>query len=53
MTHPGFIEGDKAKEKALLTGHKNYLKCCIFGPPASYRHLATLGKQLGLLICYN
>jgi len=28
--------------KATLIGHDNYIECCVFAPPSSYKHLATL-----------
>ncbi|KAL2832940.1 WD40-repeat-containing domain protein [Aspergillus cavernicola] len=28
--------------KATLLGHENFIECCVFAPPASYGHLATL-----------
>ncbi|GFF57112.1 hypothetical protein IFM51744_09096 [Aspergillus udagawae] len=31
-----------AESKVSLVGHKNYLECCAFAPPTSYKYLATL-----------
>jgi platelet-activating factor acetylhydrolase IB subunit alpha len=28
--------------KATLVGNENFIECCTFAPPASYRHFATL-----------
>lgn len=28
--------------KETLLGHENFIECCVFAPPASYGHLATL-----------
>jgi platelet-activating factor acetylhydrolase IB subunit alpha len=28
--------------KATFIGHENFIECCVFAPPASYKHLATL-----------
>jgi platelet-activating factor acetylhydrolase IB subunit alpha len=28
--------------KATLVGHENFIECCTFAPPASYKHFATL-----------
>ena len=30
------------KAKASLLGHENFIECCVFAPPASYKYLATL-----------
>jgi platelet-activating factor acetylhydrolase IB subunit alpha len=35
-------EVSSAEAKAVLIGHEHYLECCVFAPPASYGHLATL-----------
>ncbi|KAL5340695.1 WD40-repeat-containing domain protein [Aspergillus crustosus] len=35
-------EVSTAEPKAALLGHDNYIECCVFAPPASYGHLATL-----------
>lgn len=28
--------------KATLLGHEHFIVCCVFAPPASYKHLATM-----------
>lgn len=28
--------------KATLVGHENFIECCTFAPPASYKHFASL-----------
>ncbi|KAB8231437.1 Positively regulates the activity of the minus-end directed microtubule motor protein dynein [Aspergillus alliaceus] len=35
-------EVSSADSKAVLLGHENFIECCVFAPPASYEHLATL-----------
>ncbi|KAL4918171.1 WD40-repeat-containing domain protein [Aspergillus aurantiobrunneus] len=35
-------EISSAEPKAALLGHENFIECCVFAPPASYPHLATL-----------
>ena len=35
-------EVSSAEPKAALLGHENYIECCVFAPPTSYEHLATL-----------
>ncbi|KAL4933566.1 WD40 repeat domain-containing protein [Aspergillus undulatus] len=35
-------EVSSAEPKAALLGHDNFIECCVFAPPASYKHLATL-----------
>ncbi|PLN76694.1 nuclear distribution protein nudF [Aspergillus taichungensis] len=36
------LSSSTPEAKATLLGHENFLECCIFAPPASYGHLATL-----------
>jgi len=31
--------------KATMIGHENVIECCVFAPPASYAHLATLAGR--------
>lgn len=35
-------EVSSAEPRAALLGHENFIECCVFAPPASYEHLATL-----------
>ncbi|KAL6232277.1 nuclear distribution protein nudF [Aspergillus navahoensis] len=35
-------EVSSAEPKSALLGHENFIECCVFAPPASYEHLATL-----------
>ncbi|PYH66436.1 WD40 repeat domain-containing protein [Aspergillus vadensis CBS 113365] len=31
-----------AKSVASLIGHENFIECCVFAPPSSYKHLAAI-----------
>ncbi|TGO28952.1 hypothetical protein BPAE_0021g00770 [Botrytis paeoniae] len=35
-------DASSGEPKATLLGHENTIECCVFAPPASYPHLATM-----------
>lgn len=35
-------DASSGEAKATLLGHENFIECCVFAPPESYRNLATL-----------
>jgi platelet-activating factor acetylhydrolase IB subunit alpha len=37
-------DATSGEAKTTLIGHDNYIECCVFAPPSSYKHLATLAR---------
>lgn len=35
-------DASSGEPKATMVGHENVVECCVFAPPASYAHLATI-----------
>ncbi|KAL3417806.1 nuclear distribution protein pac-1a [Phlyctema vagabunda] len=35
-------DASSGEARATLLGHENFIECCVFAPPASYEHLASM-----------